>query len=241
MTTQTLQTAPMTAAPPRVNLMPPEIAEAERFRQVQFILAGAVLLAVVVVGFLSWNAHSKVASAKSELQSAQDAQAGLQSKLASLASVRTTFAEVQAKQSLLAQAMGTEVRWSFVLNNLSFRMPSNVWLTSMAVSQTPGGTATAGPSTLGGAAPAPVAVQPIGTVTFSGVGLKHDDVAAWLDAMAKVTGFTNPIFNSSQEATINNHPTVNFGGSVTMTSALYSHRFSAPAAAAAATQPGVAP
>ena len=39
MTTQTLQSAPVTgAASPHVNLMPPEIAEAARFRQIQALL-----------------------------------------------------------------------------------------------------------------------------------------------------------------------------------------------------------
>lgn len=235
MTAPTLQTAPMTAAPPRVNLMPPEIAEAARFRQVQVILAGAVLLAVVLVGFLYWNAHSKVASAKSDLQSAQDAHAGLQSKLASLSSVSATFAAVQSRQALLAGAMGREVRWSFLLNDLSFRMPSNVWLTSMTVSETAPAASSTGPSTLGGSTSVSTAPVPIGSIGFTGVGFKHDDVAAWLDAMAKEKSFLNPLFSSSTESTIANRPVVNFGGSVTLTSTALSGRYTAPATSSAAT------
>ncbi|HVU60536.1 MAG TPA: PilN domain-containing protein [Mycobacteriales bacterium] len=238
MTTQTLQAAPMTgAASPRVNLMPPEIAEAARFRQVQALLGVALLVVVLIVGFLYWNAHSKVSDARDQLAQAQQQQTSLQAKLNSLASVRDTFAAVQARQSLLAQAMGTEVRWSFLLNDLSFRMPSNVWLTSMAVTESaPASTAPTAPQSLGATSTAAsTGPVPIGTITFNAVGLKHDDVATWLDAMAKEKTFLNPIFTSSSETTIGTRPVVNFAGQVTLNSNALSHRFDAPAQPAATT------
>jgi Tfp pilus assembly protein PilN len=219
----------MTAAgSPRVNLMPPEIAEAARFRQIQVALGAALLLAVVLVGFLYLNAHSSVSDAQDELDQAQQQQTALQTKLNSLASVQQTLDAVQAKQTLLNQAMGTEVRWSFMLNDLAFRVPSDVWLTQMAVTETATGTAApvaTGATTLGATAPVTTGTFPIGTVTFNGVGFNHDDVAKWLDAMTKMKGFLNPTFSSSTEAAIGDRSTVNFQGAASLTSSLFSNRY----------------
>jgi Tfp pilus assembly protein PilN len=222
------------AASPRVNLMPPEIAEAARFRQIQAALVGAVALAVVLVGFLYWHARSGLSGARSELDQAKQQQTSLQAQLASLASVQQTYADIQSKQAMLAQAMGTEVRWSFLLNDLSFRMPSNVWLTSMTVTETATAPTPATPATPGAPAPATAAAAaapvPIGTIVFNGVGLKHDDVAAWLDAMAKEKTFLDPTFSASSESAIGTRKVVDFSGEVTLNSLALSNRFAAPTA-----------
>jgi Tfp pilus assembly protein PilN len=141
----------------------------------------------------------------------------LQTKLSSLASVQQTFADVQAKQALLAEGMGEEVRWSYVLNDLSLRMPSSVFLTAMTVAET----ATPGtpPPAVGS-----VPIQ-IGTITFSSVGLRHDDVAAWLDALAKEHGFYSPTFSSSAEQAAGTRGFVSFGSSVELMSTLLSNRY----------------
>jgi Tfp pilus assembly protein PilN len=148
--------------------------------------------------------------------------------------VAQTFAAVEARQAMLSQAMGSEVRWSGVLSDLSIRMPSNVWLTGLTVAETPPAAAAApAAQTLGGAAPAASGPVPIGTLTFSAFGLKHDDVAAWLDAMAKEPKFSNPTFTSSTETDIGQHPAVSFSGVVTLNSTALSGRYAAPAGAAA--------
>jgi Tfp pilus assembly protein PilN len=218
----------MTAATsPRVNLMPPEIAEAARFRQIQILLGAGVLFAVVVVALLYLNAHSGVSNAKDELSQAQSQQTQLQAKLASLAPVQQTIDQVQAKQALLKTAMGAEVRWSFMLNDLAFRMPSQVWLTSLDVSQTSSSAAPPPTSTttLGAASTTTSAPVAIGSITFGGVGFVHDDVAKWLEAMAKVKGYLNPTFTSSSEGAIGDRNDVTWSGTVQITSDLYSHRY----------------
>jgi Tfp pilus assembly protein PilN len=202
---------------PRVNLMPPEIAEGARLRQVQLLSGLCVVVALVIVVLLYLHAHSGVTSAQSSLDQAQEQQTSLQSKLSSLASVQQTFADVQAKQALLAAGMGEEVRWSYVLNDLSLRMPSNVFLTALTISETatPG---TAPP--VAGAAP----IQ-IGSITFGSVGLRHDDVAAWLDSLAKERGFYEPIFQSSTEEAAGTRGYVSFASTVELMSNLLSNRY----------------
>lgn len=227
MSTQTVQSAGVVAMP-RVNLMPPEIAEGARLRRLQLAMGGAVLVSAVLVAGLYMHEKSNVSSARSQLQSEQTQQASLNQKLASLSSVKQTFAEVQAKQGLLGQAMGQEIRWSYVLNDLSFRIPSNIWLTSMVASETSaGGTSesaasTTTPTTL---TATPSAAAPIGSITFGGVGFKHDDVATWLDALARERGFTDPQFTSSAEAAIGARTIVNWATSVELDAKALSNRY----------------
>jgi Tfp pilus assembly protein PilN len=221
-TTQTVQTAGV-AALPRVNLMPPEIAEALRFRRLQLAMGGAVLAAAVIVGALYQHAHSGISSAQSQLTSAQAQQTGLQTKLNSLASVRSTFANVNAKQQLLQQAMGQEIRWSYMLNDLSFRIPSDVWLTSIQATET-----TVGDGTTPAATAVPVPGQlttSIGNLSFSGVAFKHDDVATWLDSLAKEKGLAQPTFTSSSEEAIGTRPVIGFDSQALVDQKAYSNRY----------------
>jgi Tfp pilus assembly protein PilN len=210
---------------PRVNLMPPEIAEAARFRRLQFAMGGAVIVSAAIVGGLYTHAKGGVKSAQAEVTAAQTQQTALQAKQASLNSVQQTLSDVAAKQSLLGQAMGQEIRWSYVLNDLSYRIPSDVWLTGITADETAANPATAAaPSGLPGA-PA----SDLGTVTFSGVAFKHDDVATWLDALAKEKGFTSPTFSSSSESAIGTRSVVDFGSSTIVDNDALSNRYVAKA------------
>ena len=219
MTTQTVQTAGV-AAMPRVNLMPPEIAEAARFRQLQLVMGGAVVISAVLVGGLYQHAKSGISDAQAQLTSAQAQQTSLQTKLTSLNSVSQTFASVHAKQALLQEAMGQEIRWSYMLNDLSFRIPSNVWVTTIQASENT-------PTAPGAAPPATSATDPtaIGTVLFNGVAFNHDDVATWLDALAKERGYANPTFSSSTETRIGLRDVVDYSTSVDVTAKALSNRY----------------
>jgi Tfp pilus assembly protein PilN len=225
-TTQTTQ-ASAGLSLPRVNLLPPEIEEAERFRRLQLGLAGAVILSAVLVGGLYMHAKSGLSSAQSQLSTAQAQQATEQQKLNSLASVGTTYAEVSAKHSELQQAMGQEIRWSYVLNDLSLRIPSNVWLTNATANEsgTPGATGGAAPA----ASTATGAAAGIGSVSFEGVAFQHDDVAAWLNALAREKGFDSPTFSSSSESMIGSRKVVDFTTSANVTSKALSNRYTSKA------------
>lgn len=223
MTTQTVQTAGV-AALPRVNLMPPEIAEALRFRRLQLAMGGAVLVSAVLVGALYSHAKGGIADAQTQLTTAQNQQTALQTKLNGLSSVRTTFADVEAKQQLLQQAMGQEIRWSYMLNDLSFRIPNNVWLTSVQATEDPAGVGAA--AAVSSTTPVPgTLTSSLGTVTFSGIAFKHDDVATWLDALAKEKGFAQPTFTSSSETAIGTRRLVGFNSSVQLTEHALSNRY----------------
>jgi Tfp pilus assembly protein PilN len=205
---------------PQVNLMPPEIAEAARLHRLQRVMAGAVIVSAVAVGGLYWHAKQGVTSAQNELAASQSQQTSLQAKYNSLNDVQQVFTQVQAKQQLVQQAMGQEIRWSFMLNDLTTSVPNNVWLTSLTATETstPGSTVT---PTVG----ADGTTSGVGTVTVSGVAFRHDDVANWLDAMAKVKGFADPSFSASTKSVIGTRIVSDFGSSIVLSADALSNRY----------------
>jgi len=202
---------------PRVNLLPPEIAERTRFRRIQYGLGGGVLATVGVVALLYLVAVGSVNDAASELETTNTRNTALQAETAKYADVQRVYGEAAAAQAMLTQAMGEEVRFSQYLNDLSLTVPENVWLKNVTFAQAPAPAATG--STVPG----------IGTVSFTGVGYKHDDVAVWLESLAGQKGYVNPYFTNSTKALIGNRSTVNFTSTVTMTADALSGRYTTPA------------
>jgi len=208
---------------PRVNLMPPEVAEAKAMRRVQMALGAAGLASVAVVGALYVSASHSVSSANDDLTAAKSQTTTLQNQVAKYKDVTATINAANAAQAQLVTAMGDEVRYSQLLNDLSLAVPSTVWLKSLAfstVAPTAAGAAPgAAPVTYGG-------VTPIGTMTVSGVGFSHGDVALWLDAVAGLDKtYANPYFTNSTEALIGTRATVNFNANAVVLTTAQSGRY----------------
>ena len=179
----TTPTAVRTATLPRVNLLPTEIREGARFRNLQAAMGLAVVLAVVVVAALAYLGSSDVNDAQDGLSAAQARGAVLQTQVRQYATVPQQYALVANAQAQLQQAMSQEVRYSFLLNDLSLRMPAGVWLTSLTVSQT-----VDSPNSTNGAWGNPQ----LATVKASGTAISLNDVAGWLDTLARSGTYTDP-------------------------------------------------
>jgi Tfp pilus assembly protein PilN len=204
---------PLAPATPRVNLLPAHIAERARLRRLQAGLAGGLLLTLGVVSLLHLDATASSAEALEELQAAQGRGAALRQEAAGFTEVNGVYATAEAAQALLTQAMGEEVRFSRFLDDLSLSVPDGVWLKEVVFTQ------------------ADAAVQGtgagIGTVTFSGVGTEHDDVARWLESLADQSGYADATFSSATTEVVAGRRTVTFSSTVTLTSAALSGRYSA--------------
>lgn len=205
-----------TALLPRVNLLPSEIREGRRLRQIQVGLGASLLGAAAVVGLLFVSASHGVSSAQSEVDAASAEQGQLNRQVAQLNGVTATAAAAAAAKAQVSQAMSDEVRYSQVLNDLALTVPSNVWLTNVTIAQAP---ATA---QVGAAATAPAL---LGTITYQGVAFNHDDVATWLEALASVEGFSTPYFSNASEALIGTRPVVNFASTNKLNANALSHRY----------------
>ena len=209
---------------PRVNLLPPEIGERRRLKKLQTGLGAGVAAAAVVVGALTLLAMAQVDSAQEDLDASQARGVRLQAEANKFAEVPLVYAQVEAAQAQLGQAMGQEVRWSYFLNDISLKTPNKVWLTNMTVAQNVDTAATV-------AVPTPALAQGsyipsgLGTVTFEGKGFAHNDVAAWLDALAKQKGLTQPYFTNSEVQKIGTDSSVTFSSQATITEEALSGRY----------------
>jgi Tfp pilus assembly protein PilN len=223
MSTQTTPESVTTLARlPRVNLLPPEIAAAQRLRAVQAGLGVGVLASLVVVGGLFVAASGQEHSAQSDLDTAKAKGTSLQAEQAKYADVPTVYAEVEARQAQLTEAMGKEVRWSYFLNDLSLRTPAKVWLTSMTVAETVDSATNAPAPPVGGTA---WGTPGIGTITFAGSGYTHNDVAAWLRALAGQPGLADPYFTRSDKESIGDEDSVTFDSQAVITDKALSGRY----------------
>jgi len=205
---------------PRVNLLPPEIEAGRRFRRVQLGLGVGAVAALGVVGLLVIVANSQVSGAQDDLTSAKAQQSALQAKVATYAEVPAIYAKVDAAEAQLSLAMGQEVRWSYFMNDLSLSVPRKVSLTSMTVTQNVDAAATGVSSTTPG-----YLAPGVATVTFSGQGYVHNDVAAWLDALAKQRGITQPYFTTSTKTPVGSQDSVTFTSQATVTQDALSKRW----------------
>jgi Tfp pilus assembly protein PilN len=226
------------AALPRVNLLPPEIAERKALRRLQAGLAAGVAATAGLVGLLYLSAGSGLEAAESELAAAQAEQATLQRRVSALSHVSQARGRIENAKTTLVTVMGGEIRWSRYLNDLSLTLPDNVWVKSMTVTGNAApATATAGAaaatpspapgSTSGSAAATPAAstAGPVATVTFTGYALSHDDVAVWLETLAKQKGYADPYFSDSKSEMIGDKRVVTFTSTVTVTADALSKRY----------------
>ncbi|HVF05916.1 MAG TPA: PilN domain-containing protein [Frankiaceae bacterium] len=193
MATQTYgSTSTATAVAPRVNLLPPEIAEQAALRKSQVAMVATGLAAVAVVGVLYLQATAKVSAAEEDKAQAAAANAKLRTELQALDHVKSTYARVDAANKTVATAMAFEVRWSTYLHDLTLTIPENVWLDEVAAEMTVMKQAAAGNTEQ-------VLDGGLGTVTFKGSAFSQDDVASWLESLAKQKGYADPYFTKAED------------------------------------------
>lgn len=209
----------LTAAPlPRVNLLPPEIAEHRRFRRIQVGLGAGLLAATGVVALLHAAAVGSTADASAELAATSARGAELRAETTEYADVQRIHAEAAAATSMLAGAMSQEIRFSTLLDDLSRSIPDDVWLENVTFTQNAPVAAGAAPTTGG-----------VGSVSFTGGGGQHDDVATWLESLAGQRRYADATFTNSTAEPRDGRPAVTFSSSATLTPAALSGRYTPPA------------
>jgi type IV pilus assembly protein PilN len=214
---------------PRVNLLPPEVAQAAQFRRLQVLLGLLVAATVAGIGMLYLVASGQVSSAQSDLDAAQAENASLKAEVATYADIPRVQADLARYEADLTVAMGPEVRWSFYLNDLSLSIPSSVRLTSMNVVQPVPSQAAGATATVPGTPPvtSPLGTPGIATITFEGKATSYDAVASWLQMLAKQKGYTDPTVTevAKDVGTTTAGNVFTFSSSVTVTEKALSGRY----------------
>jgi Tfp pilus assembly protein PilN len=207
---------------PRVNLLPPEIAEQKAFRRIQAGLLVVVLLAAAATGALWEHQRSSTADARTAEQTSAARTTALQARVAHLSYVTAVYGAVSNARAMLEQALGQEILWSHYLTDLGLVVPSGVWLTSVTATETPT-TGTSSSSSATSTSP-PGTTSALGSVTFVGVALTRDDVASWLQAIDTEKGFGGAFVSSITEDKIGSTIVYDFDSTVNLTSKAISHR-----------------
>lgn len=224
------------AAFPRVNLLPPAIAAEARVRRAKLVLVGGAAIAAALIGGMYVMAQNDVASAQDSLDTAQVQATKLQAEVTTYAEVPRVYAQVSAAQAQLVTAMGGEVRWSYLLNDIALTIPKNVSLVTYNGQLTPPAAApvaapapAADGSTDGTATTTPAAAPagPLGTVQYTGEATGYKAIASWLDSQAKQVTFSDTYLTAAtrKDATDGTPSSVDWTSTANLTDKALSHRF----------------
>jgi len=172
----------------QINLLPSDIAERRRARQITLLLAAGVLGLVAILVLVYVLQAARLSGARGDLEAQERANARLERQVTQLQGFAQLQTTLRTKEQLLGQLTTNEVRWSLLLNNISLVIPSDVWLTNFSGSVQPAAT---GPG---------VATGPVGTIQVSGQTFTHLDVARWLSRLAGVEEFLFPYLSLSSKS-----------------------------------------
>lgn len=215
------ESAPRGQLDVRVNLLPKVVAERIKERRARRLAVVLVAASMAGVGGLWFISSQEVTAATSEVATATAALTAANAEAARYNDVPRIFAAVEKAQTDLQTAMGKDVRWSYVLNDLSLVTPPGVALQSMTVIGA-SGDSTAAPGTVGADA------APVAKVTWTGEATGFYGIAAWLDALSKLPTYSNPYFSQSTKDSGSGH--VTFTSTADVGPAALSHRFDRKAA-----------
>ena len=185
------------AAYPRVNLMPEAVAAEARVHRAKMSLVAAVVASVAVVGGLYAMAYGSVNSAQDSLDAAAAKSAVLNAELTKYADVPKVQAQLTATRGQVATALGADVRWSVLLNNLSLTMPPGTSLVTFqgAIKNTVSSSSTGNAAT-DNQFTSVLGHPGIGTINYTGEALGYPQVAAFLDTQAKQNSLMDSYVNS---------------------------------------------
>ena len=179
-----------------VNLLPRDEPNKTRRHTPLPVAVGAVT-AVVVTGVLGAGfvvEHKTVSQKKADL-------AAVQAELAAVPGPKQPNPDEIAlsgqegpREQALQQALNGRVAWDHLMREISLVIPSDVWLTSMAV-QAPVASSPAVPPVAGTAAPIPTSSS--NSFTIEGNAYSHEGVARLMTRLALVPDLSDVTLGSS--------------------------------------------
>lgn len=165
----------------QVNLLPPDILQAQRYRRLTsgVVVAGVVMVAAVFGYYLLQS--NELSSVNDEIAAQEATNASIQASIAEKQKYADLQAEAQAQQQLLSAAYAGEVSFSALLMDFSRVIPSDAYVNSLAIQadQAAGGTEGATPGLIGG-------------ITGSGQAVSIDTLSVFLTRLEQVKGWVNP-------------------------------------------------
>ena len=169
----------------QVNLLPPDILQAQHYRRLtSLVFLGGIVLLVLVFGFYLLQAN-KLSGVNDSIATQNANNASIQASIASKQKFAELQAKAQAKQQLLSAAYAGEVSFSALLMDFSRVIPSDAFVDSLALQ-------IAEPTVpVEGTVDVTVAGL-IGTITGSGTASTVDSLSIFLTRLEQVKGWVNP-------------------------------------------------
>jgi Tfp pilus assembly protein PilN len=177
-----------------VNLIPAEDRSGERKPMrggpLAYIVVGALAIAVLGVAVLAIT-NNKISDSKAEIAKLKDQTAATEARAQSL-SAFTQFHELrQQRVSTVTSLADSRFDWQRVMRELALVLPSNVWLTNLTGTASPGVTVEGSTSTSLRASVSGPALE------MTGCASSQEAVAGFVQALKEIDGVTRVGMQSS--------------------------------------------
>lgn len=121
-----------------INLLPPEIIE-KRLTERRWVYFFAIMIALVALfGFIYAVTYGREFTENSALEEIKAANRQLESKIAVFKIFEARKSEVLRREAIINKAIGGEISWYRLLNEVSMLIPSEVCLSDLNLDQTGG-------------------------------------------------------------------------------------------------------
>jgi hypothetical protein len=175
-----------------ISLMPKEVLAARRNRQQAGVVAVAVGAFAGLLALASLGRAAQVTVAHHDLSSANATVVSLQAQKATFNNVATVYSELQGRQQLYITALGHDVDWVKLLNQITSGMPADVTLATVTAQR---------PPVSGAVAQSASTVNSDGTLTFVATAKGgQESVANWLRSLYLIPGLQNAWVENSTES-----------------------------------------
>ncbi len=204
---------------PLVDLLPPEIEMRRKEKRAKRLIVFVVVVFMALLGGAWYSVYALRTAAESDLAAEQDLTAAKQEELATYDYLPVVRAALDNAVNARAAVGSADVTWATQLNSLLTAAPTDVALTSLAVSAaTP-----SAPIALDGS---PFQQPDLGQLFFSGEATSEVAVAAFQDAIDALPAFQNTTISSValKSAAEGEVPIWTFTGSTRITSNALSGR-----------------
>lgn len=189
------------------NLLPLEVIESRHVRRIRRTVLSLLVVFVALLGGWYGTASYQTSEARGNLANVEDGAQRLLRQQRAYSEVVGVQAETQAIAQQLASLLANDLQWSRLLASLRKVAPPKVQITGVNGALIARGSGAGGGTGSGGAGGGTVASQlpdasgekSIGTLTITGSGGSKADVAAYVDALARVSGVGSPLLGDANQ------------------------------------------
>ncbi len=169
---------------PRVNLLPPEVAQAAKARSLHRGLSLLVVAVMVLIGAGYGLASVQASSAQQGLDAANQRTVQLLAQQKKYIEVRKINSDLALTTAARQVGSSTEINWQSYLESIQSSLPSGTTIVTFNAS-------TGSPLVEFAQPTVPLQGERIAELSFDATTHSLPDVPAWLNALAKLKGFVD--------------------------------------------------